>query len=783
DPVVEEEVEREAEVVVTLQQTWPGFTAEGFCPKQDQHHGADAMAGLWPLDVDRLCAQLAFLSLFCFCTMRRDVMGFVSPSGVPGSCCSCPSRQLLFSRSEMLNDARLPFKQKLSLTAEKGCNSERSKLHSHLSRLSFELPLCQTEKLPTFNTREKSELYEKGALVLWGSHRLVNARAPASPVLSPRRSCDAQGIAGGFSPNSPMVEQDYAEGAEVRMGNHRFICLGALGRGSYGEVWRAKVISGEDHLKEAALKEVLCRSQSELQQAIFEVQVLLALERAAAPHGVELRVPRCISYKVAASPRGWRVRTAMTVAPGESLDFFMRRPAPPNGGSAPAVRKALVLAARLLRDIGPSLQLLGPIAWHRDVNSHNILIDGAPEHADETYLAQNASFWLIDFGLAVDSQSWVPALFASARGSSKTQIDFWLVTEYIGGDSRYWPPSSWIMHLVGPEGFERRPDLCEQYQRRLDIHGLGITALELLCSVAMSSGEAEELQLWTPIFRAWKAYREAGTAVWHWWSVVYAVFSTGGDLGPVQSQLVEERLIERLLDLLSKIRRSLRNCAEQLAETAEKPQKLLRMIADMLDEGHFWGTLGPTIPTFGLVLMKVSLRLPKQILGGPKLETAVTPPSLGGKPKRFHTSPTNQRDQRDQRDQRVVNNVRKAEVALQAGSSHTPAHVSLHCDQLRCQGRCDGVERFQSARLLSDGVTTGSARNTEKEPRPTTNLPGHDSLIQRMQSVGAQLRDRRVELAASAFEQKLGQMRREVVGKDQDIEWLPGSETQVLNGK
>ena len=28
--------------------------------------------------------------------------------------------------------------------------------------------------------------------------------------------------------------------------------------------------------------------------------------------------------EVAASPRGWRVRTAMTVAPGESLDFFIR---------------------------------------------------------------------------------------------------------------------------------------------------------------------------------------------------------------------------------------------------------------------------------------------------------------------------------------------------------------------------------------------------------------------------------------------------------------------------
>lgn len=32
----------------------------------------------------------------------------------------------------------------------------------------------------------------------------------------------------------------------------------------------------------------------------------------------------CCETQVAASPRGWRVRTAMTVAPGESLDFFIR---------------------------------------------------------------------------------------------------------------------------------------------------------------------------------------------------------------------------------------------------------------------------------------------------------------------------------------------------------------------------------------------------------------------------------------------------------------------------
>ena len=52
----------------------------------------------------------------------------------------------------------------------------------------------------------------------------------------------------------------------------------------------------------------------------------------------------------------------------------------------------------------------------------------------------------------------------------------------------------------------------------------------------MNHSEEEELKPWLPILSAWKCYREA---VWHWWSVVYAVFSTGGDLAPVQAQLVE----------------------------------------------------------------------------------------------------------------------------------------------------------------------------------------------------------------------------------------------------
>ncbi|CAE7555101.1 Hmcn1 [Symbiodinium pilosum] len=425
-------------------------------------------------------------------------------------------------------------------------------------------------------------------------------------------------LPGGRQLLVPVARTSVLDQSKVEIGNFRFRCSDVLGRGSYGEVWRAQVLSAKDQQEpsEVALKEVLCRNQSELRQAIFEVQVLLALERAASPHRLKLRVPRCIAYKVNMCSGGWKVRTAMTLVPGQSLDYFLRQKPPPGFTVLAGLRRALSLVACLLRDIGPALQLLGPIAWHRDVNSHNILIDGAPcDHAD----IGDASFWLIDFGLAVDSQSWV-----SEKGRWRT--------EYIGGDSRYWPPSSWIMHLVGPEGFDHRPDLCDQYQRRLDIHGLGVTALELLCTVAMAcladEAEEQELQPWTPIFHAWTCYREA---VWQWWATVYAVFSVGGDLAPVQAQLVEERIVEQLLLLLTRIRIALRNCAAQLRD--DQQARLLQMIADMLDEGKAF-----------------ELRDIQRLVGGPKIEclrrsTSVVSSSKEPKEsqKRFYSVPTKSR--------------------------------------------------------------------------------------------------------------------------------------------
>jgi len=285
---------------------------------------------------------------------------------------------------------------------------------------------------------------------------------------------------------------------------------------------------------------------------------------------------------------GWKVRTAMSVVSGESLDSFIRRSPPRGRTRLSALKFGCALAAKMLCDLAPTLHLLAPIAWHRDINSHNILID-CPHDAfgEEENSSASATFCLIDFGLAVDSQSWV------------TEYGKWR-TEYIGGDSRYWPPSSWIMHLHGPDGFHEREFLCEQYQRRLDLYGLGITATELVCTVALEApaGDTEELGNWDLVLAAWQRYRED---VWQWWSVVYHAFSTGSDIAPVQAKLVEDKLVDRLIALLIDIRWALRSCAMQMDDAATSV--VLRTLADMLDErspldlAEVQKRIGPTAPS------------------------------------------------------------------------------------------------------------------------------------------------------------------------------------------
>lgn len=431
------------------------------------------------------------------------------------------------------------------------------------------------------------------------------ARPCQATLLAPGQASSTQASStnarGQETPRTARVAEGLEEtgpGQVVTIDGQSFRIIDILGRGSYSVVWRAESLD-RAFGQEVALKEVRCTSQAALLQAVFEVQVLLELERSATATQETavkpLNVPRCLSYKVdhVQGQACWTVHTAMTIVPGDSLDVFYRRAyteARPVSSTA-LLTRGCVLARKMLRDICPALQLLEPIAWHRDVNAHNILIGGAPTEAPPETLAESAAFTLIDFGLAVDSKSW------------SVEEDGQWRTAHIGGDSRYWPPSSWIMHLYGPEGFEGRERFREQYLRRLDIHGLGIAAVELLCSVVQCGEEAclkddrgEEWECWERLFAAWTQYWEN---VWRWWSMVYTVFLQGGDISPVQAQLMHEGMAEHLDLLLQALRKNLRDCAALCAErpTVDSAGSvgsadllgpstgvLLGLVADMIDE-------------------------------------------------------------------------------------------------------------------------------------------------------------------------------------------------------
>eukprot|EP00434_Breviolum_minutum_P024121 symbB.v1.2.021293.t1/scaffold1830.1/size100772/2 len=214
-----------------------------------------------------------------------------------------------------------------------------------------------------------------------------------------------------------------------------------------------------------------------------------------------------------------------------------------------------------------------PLAWHRDVNSHNVLIcnedseDGVLHAKGEE---EKASFWLCDLGLAVDSQSWTG------------EESLWRTTD-IGGDCRYWPSSCWMVHCFGADYLEERPNLCRQYQSRLDIHALGITAIEILCTGALALRSAgapagDAAACWSDLLDSWKEYHET---VSDWWQAIYSVFSCGGDFRPVHAWLVEIAAPEKILVLVGAMRKALHACAE---DSDESTANLLRAVAEATHE-------------------------------------------------------------------------------------------------------------------------------------------------------------------------------------------------------
>eukprot|EP00929_Paragymnodinium_shiwhaense_P076738 TRINITY_DN394_c1_g1_i3.p1 TRINITY_DN394_c1_g1~~TRINITY_DN394_c1_g1_i3.p1 ORF type:complete len:932 (+),score=162.72 TRINITY_DN394_c1_g1_i3:100-2895(+) len=433
------------------------------------------------------------------------------------------------------------------------------------------LPFAATSAAP-------SRASSVGPLVRQASVSRVAPQPPAQQLLLPVQS--ARDVRAG---------ERLSPGAEVTIGAFHLRCKSVLGRGSFSEVWSAEVLAGPAGFvgREVALKDNNCSNDAELRHALFECSLLELLK------SPDLRIPMYLSHRVdpavpAVSSGGssgsrsvggsqtGHVRLAMTRVPGENIDNFLKRlPAgAQTAQEAPnAVRRGCALARQLVRQVAPALDRLSRHAWHRDVNSHNVLVSDRISggdlhyHGDPEEMGRRASFWLIDFGLAVDSTTW-PSVWP---------------TSDVAGDCRYWGASSFLMSFCGPDETAARKDFCQQYLSRLDIVGLALTALEVLCATALVTaptwGKEGLRGSWRRLFMRWEKYRDEVT---RWHHKIYEIFASGDGASPLYRQLAEERIVERIIEHQQNLRLCLRACVQRAEDV--RIQSLLAVLADMLDE-------------------------------------------------------------------------------------------------------------------------------------------------------------------------------------------------------
>jgi len=363
-------------------------------------------------------------------------------------------------------------------------------------------------------------------------------------------------------------------GATVQIAERTFDIISEVGEGSFGVVWGArcradgKVPDERPRQPNAAIKEVFCHSKSDLAAAVNEGQILYALGGvcSGASSG---RIPvfvACGNEHVGSylGSEEWRVRLAMTFIPGESLNRYLHK-RKVDAESVPErscnqlleqckskFAEACNYARGLISQLAPVFASISTIAYHRDVNPRNILVEdrnGSPHYG------------LIDFGLAVDAAYWR----GSAQGATTEAVPgAWQVLG-VGGDCRYWPVSAWLMLEQGSKALLARPQLCLEYKMHLDVHALGTTALEVFASLAPRPAEVEKdecLQKLWALCSAWQQYWEEATRFWRRLFDAYRQTSDQAVLAAVKVEYRNMAVHEKICEGLRKLRAALREACE-----------------------------------------------------------------------------------------------------------------------------------------------------------------------------------------------------------------------------
>lgn len=340
--------------------------------------------------------------------------------------------------------------------------------------------------------------------------------------------------------NQPEVE--LAAGALVHVGTCLCEITQPLGMGSFGVVWAANTAGGGD----VAMKEILCRSETELSRAGYEAELLSLLTNCGA--GSPGRIPLYVACSTAQlQTESFRMRLVMSRLPGEPLDRYLheRRAKLQAGASQDhclEVSDAFRFASMLVSQLVPTLERIAVLAYHRDVNAHNILIA-----IDSSREQPEPEFALVDFGLAVDAVRWMDPSPRNPLGRSEWEF------QDVGGDCRYWPVSAWRQFEVGCHELAGNPDLCLEYQTHLDLQGLGITALQVLVEMLPAvdtplPAHLHELRI------AWADYWEHAT---RFWACLLHTFRSGGDWNALKNEFIAEQVHGIIAEKLQAVRRAL----------------------------------------------------------------------------------------------------------------------------------------------------------------------------------------------------------------------------------
>eukprot|EP00437_Effrenium_voratum_P051363 CAMPEP_0181534054 /NCGR_PEP_ID=MMETSP1110-20121109/73495_1 /TAXON_ID=174948 /ORGANISM="Symbiodinium sp., Strain CCMP421" /LENGTH=859 /DNA_ID=CAMNT_0023665297 /DNA_START=63 /DNA_END=2642 /DNA_ORIENTATION=- len=407
--------------------------------------------------------------------------------------------------------------------------------------------------------------------------------APSSPAAA--QLCSSRMAAAG-KPNGqlaakvsgprPMPETAWAgengsrparlcEGVTVKIGDTRFRISGALGTGSYGVVWCAQRPDFESKA-EYAVKEIICRTQNEMKNALFEGELLARLGEAfseASLPALASRIPKIAAQEAEGlgsqawrgseglGSQAWRVRLAMSRIPGEPLALVLHHCKRQKLRNMPAKDVLRLLAepcritSELLTQLGPALQELSRVAFHRDVNPRNIVVK-------DVDVKGRTSFGLVDFGMAVEARRW---LGTSEKDGAWTCVE-------VGGDCRYWPLSSWLMFMRGPKELGPGSPLRAEYQSGLDLHALGISALQVLMEMSPllpdePTGPPEQCR----ILMAFRSLQDCWLRYWHdvskFWQSLMTCFSQGGNWIALKALCIESGLDRLLSARLEELRMAL----------------------------------------------------------------------------------------------------------------------------------------------------------------------------------------------------------------------------------